>query len=38
MEAAVHIDYLAGGIIEQAVGDGADYVGYVFRFSHAPLG
>lgn len=38
VEAAVDVEDLAGGVIEQAVGDGADGFGDVGTFAHAALG
>ena len=38
MEAAIDVEDLAGGVVEEAVGDGADGFGDVGGFAHAALG
>ena len=37
MKTAVHMQHLAGRVIELAVGDGADGFGYVRGLAHPPL-
>jgi hypothetical protein len=37
MKAAIHVDHLAGGVIQQAVGDGAHRARHIGALAHARL-